>query len=390
MILSRSLKITFLSFIFFTVSLPVGSFTFIKYILLALMLSSFTLVVMFRGLNANKWLLLSILVLFFILTYFSITTLVSSVLDGGWITQYISITSMMLIIFIGWTSFKNNIFSFSEYTLCVSVALCFYITLKLLLTFMIFLGYIDLSFVYDISNDLKSLGYIGIDGLHRLSSTNEFLIPFVYFIVDGLRIKYKWLLKFILLIGLITSFTRSLWVVFCLLYIFKNIRNIKSYKNLLFFFIALIVGFYYLETFTQFKVISSIHHRLFIEGVASSGEKITQIKILSEEVAKYSIHGKGVGTYVEDYVRNERLKYGYEVSWLVYAFQFGLPILFLIVLMVLSPMLIKLITNFRTSDLFLLVSFVLFLSIGLTNPILISLLVSCLYLLFYIFPSRSR
>ncbi|MEH0690588.1 hypothetical protein H4F17_16160 [Vibrio cholerae] len=358
--------------------------------LLALMLFSFTLTVIFKGLNANKWLLLSTLVLFLILTYFSIVTLISSSLDGGWATQYISIISMMLIIFIGWTSVRNCIFSFFDYALCVSIALCCYILLKLLFTVLIFLGYIEIGFLYNISSDMRSLGYIGVGGLHRLTSTNEFFIPFVYFIVDIFNIKHKRLLKVILLIGLITSFTRSLWAVFGLLYLFKNMRSVNGYKQLLFFSISLIIGLYSLETFTQFKVITSINHRLFVEGSTSSEEKLTQIKVLSEELAKYPIHGKGVGTYVEDYIRNERLKYGYEVSWLVYAFQFGLPILSLIILMVLSPVLTRLIVNFRSLDLFLLVSFVSFLSIGFTNPILISLLVSCLYLLFYICPSRSR
>ncbi|HGV9233786.1 TPA: hypothetical protein ACNOH1_004093, partial [Providencia rettgeri] len=139
-----------------------------------------------------------------------------------------------------------------------------------------------------------------------------------------------------------------------------------------------IAGF---SIYTDFDLLFSIQQRLFIEGSGSSNEKFRQAILMINKLSEQPIFGYGLGSYIPEYIRNDRLKYGYEVANLSLVMQLGIIASAILI----SIMLISLFLAFRKSkkskfDVFLIISLVAFILFGFSNPVVMSSVSVVLYL----------
>ncbi|MCX0437838.1 hypothetical protein [Aeromonas veronii] len=369
-------RLFFLLYVFFTAFIPMGSVTGGKTFLLAMTLFFFLVYILSENIkiSINKvWPFLLILSVF---VFYTMLTLVSLKKDGGAITLLSSLTSMLIVIFIGLFFVSTNVVNVISLYNSIVFGLALYAISKFAVTFSIYFSLISLDTLKIYFPDLGSLGYIGIKGWHRLASVNDFIFPFIYFFIDRTTLKHKRIIKFIFVFSMFMSFTRSIWLVFIVLSLLKSVQSIKNVMQISFGMFLLVFLFIAIEQLTGANFTQSIIHRLFDEGNASINEKNNQIFVLLNELSNYAWFGKGLGTYVEDYIRNDRLKYGYEAAWFVYALHFGVPITLMLIMSILSPI-------FIYGTLFDSISIVFFLLMGLTNPVVIGALPALLYLIYY-------
>lgn len=366
----------FLFYVFFTAFIPMGTAAGGKSFLLAMTLF-FCLIYICSAnvkISLNQvWPFLFILSIF---VFYATLTLISLKRDGGSMTLLSSLASMLIVIFIGLFLVSNNAVNVTSLYNSIVFGLALYAISKVVITSLIYLSVLSFDILRIYFPDIGSLGYIGVKGWHRLASVNDFIFPFIYFFIDKTTLKYKRIVKFVFIISIFMSFTRSIWLVFIIL---SFIKSVKSIKNIIRVFVGLFLLaflFFVIEQVTGANFTQSISHRLFGEGGASVNEKNNQIFILLNELSNYVWFGKGLGTYVEDYIRNDRLKYGYEAAWFVYALHFGLPITLMLIMSIVSPI-------FIYGTLFNSISIVFFLLMGLTNPVVIGALPALLYLTYY-------
>lgn len=303
-------------------------------------------------------------------------TLMRNSPDGGAMVLLSSLVSMLAVIFLGIITVKNKIIKIQAVYSYIIFGLFFYAIAKIFLTWLVFMSLLSLDSVKSIFPDMGSLGEVAIKGWYRLASANDFIFPFVYFFIDKTSLKYKKLIKSVFIVAMFMSFTRSIWLCFLILCFFSSIKSINQIVRFFIGVLIFVLFLFFLESVSGADFIESINNRFFYEGVSSINEKNTQAFILFDEISKYPVFGKGLGTYVEDYIRNDRLKYGYEVAWFIYAVHFGLPVTFALLANVVLPVLL-----YGGGRKF--ISFVLFLTIGFTNPIVIGSLPAILYLIYY-------
>ncbi|WP_332402753.1 hypothetical protein [Vibrio metschnikovii] len=342
----------------------------------------------------SKLKIINVVIIFlqvFILIWYFFLTFVFLREDGGALHQFISMLSMIIVIHLGLILYNSGLLSSDLYIKSLILGLFFYCVLKFSITVLIYFNYVSIDVVNVFSPDMVSLGYIGAPGFNRFVSVNDFFIPFVFFFVKQVRFcrVLEFLIKVVFLTAILFSFTRSIWVVFLILSVFSNIRSIRFILVNIFMLFLLILSLFYIESYSDFSIVTSIEQRLFSEGGESNNEKYNQSIVLLDELNSHLLFGKGLGTYVESYVRNDRLKYGYEVSWLVYAFQFGIPILIFWVIMLFSPFTILFRVNSKSIDAFFpAFCLFIFLLIGFTNPILLGNLTALFYLFLYLCNKR--
>lgn len=377
--------------VFINSLLPVGGMSHVKTITFMLLFLSSILVLIIKRIKLKAIHVTIIFLQIFILVWYFLLTFVYLREDGGALHQFISILSMIAVIHLGLILYNSNLLSSGLYIKSLVLGLFFYCVLKFLITTLIYFNYFSIDVVNYFSPDMVSLGYIGLPGFNRFVSVNDFFIPFAFFFVKQVRfcLALEILIKVVFLTAILFSFTRSIWVVFFILSFFSNIRSIRFILANVFMLFLLISSLFYIEYNSDFSIVTSIEQRLFLEGGESNNEKYNQSKVLLDEINSNLLFGKGLGTYVESYVRNDRLKYGYEVSWLVYAFQFGIPVLIFWVIMLFSPFTIFIRVNFISIDAFFPVfCLFVFLLIGFTNPILLGNLTALFYLFLYLCNKR--
>ncbi len=373
--------------VFLNSSIPVGGLSVVKTIFFLVLLLTSIISILFYRIKIKVSTFLFLVLPYFILIVYYIETLALSRHDGGGIHQLVSMSCMLLSVQLGLILCRRNLLSSVSVFRGLILGLFTYGTVKLLITTLIFFKVLPLSFISFFSPDMTSLGNIGLPGFHRFASVNDFLVPFVYFFIFRAKLSdiLQRIVKVMFLVTILLSFTRSVWAIFAILFFISNMRSIKftiAAIGSVFIISSLLV---YLENYTDFSILTSIEHRLFVEGSGSTSEKVRQSEILVSELEYYAIYGKGLGTYVERYIRNERLKYGYEVSWLIYSIQFGLPVLTFWLLYLFSPFLTFFqVSKFKYKQLFPPFCMFLFLSIGFTNPIILGNLTALLYLFFYL------
>ncbi|RPH28132.1 hypothetical protein EHN07_10060 [Buttiauxella warmboldiae] len=292
-----------------------------------------------------------------------------------------SIVLSILIFFVLTSSFKNNVIKYEVLSKYVIIGILLYSIFKFSLSIAIFFGVLSVDSLQYISPDFTSLGYIGVTGFNRIVGVNDFLLPFLYFFIKDSSIKHKKIVASIFIFSIFISFTRSIWFSFFFFFFLEQVFIRKKPYILFLLVIILVVIIYYFSFFTTIDLLGSIQSRLFNEGALSSSVKIEQAGLMLEQISKAPFFGGGLGSYIPDYIRNDRLKYGYEVMLLALVMQNGLFFTFLI-LIILGAALYK--AYIINGDGFSLFSLTLFVSAGFTNPIIISSVSVYLYALYAI------
>jgi hypothetical protein len=118
---------------------------------------------------------------------------------------------------------------------------------------------------------------------------------------------------------------------------------------------------------------------LRLGDVESISVKREQTAAILNELGDYPMFGKGVGGYVRDYVRDERLPFQYEVQWAGLLLQFGVLGLTLV-----TGYMLAVARDLRASreGYYVLLLYLLWLGSGFFNPYLSALSSSAVYGLF--------
>ncbi|ENY6784426.1 MULTISPECIES: O-antigen ligase family protein [unclassified Providencia] len=379
MILSGTLRKSTLILFFLFSFFPLGGGGLIKPLFLALTLFLYFLNVKWLKVNKASVIIYLSLLIIFLFSY--IHFLYSPLYYAASMTILNSIFVSIVIYCIATSLIISGILSVDDLLRYIIYGLVSYVILKTVIVILIYCNIVDITIINNISPDMTSLGNIGANGLIRIVGVNDFLLPFFYFFIDKTSIKNKRITKAIILFAIFFSFTRSIWLGFIILIILheiiinKKINKILSIAIILFFTIA---GF---SIYTDFDLLFSIQQRLFIEGSGSSNEKFRQAILMINKLSEQPIFGYGLGSYIPEYIRNDRLKYGYEVANLSLVMQLGIIASAILI----SIMLISLFLAFRKSkkskfDVFLIISLVAFILFGFSNPVVMSSVSVVLYL----------
>lgn len=372
----KLLKISIFINILIFMAFPLGSGGVVKYISMTLMLIMFILA------RKNYVCRDSVILYASLLLLLSLSYMHFALSEMFYIESFTLFQSLIISIFIFYvihTSYINKVVTFPDLSKYAIIGILIYSVFKLLISFVIFFGVADISILQKISPDYNSLGYIGVSGFNRIVGVNDFLLPFLYFLIPSSSIKNKKIVSAVFIFSIFVTFTRSLWFSFVLLYLLDEIIIKKKLHYAVLLFSIVIGMIYYISLYTNIDLIGSIGNRLFNEGTLSSNVKFEQAYKMIEQIGYSPLFGQGLGSYIEDYIRNDRLKYGYEVMILALIMQNGLIISGSIILILAFSLYRAYRVNGKFFDLFALI---LFLSSGLTNPVIISSVSVYLYILY--------
>lgn len=361
----------------------------------ALKLGSFVLIILiliFYGLLCKPTIKIRpsvVLVLCFLTSFVCFSLLLSfyfSKFEMHALLEFRSFILMIVFVFMGFFLFDGE--SFEKYVRVFFVGIFCYAILKNSIIILIFLN-IESGIVEALVNGsgFNELGYVGGHGVSRLVSVNDFFLVFTYFLVDYFFVsrRARFLFKLVIIFTVFMSFTRLIWLYFFAMFLLDILIKRSLGRNLVILSSAVLSVIFLSHNFSL-DFFSSASGRFGAEGLLSLDVKYIQSVYLIKELNEYPLFGKGLGTYVEEYVRNESIPYAYEVFWLLLALQFGLLGVVIFVFSLFSPFLYFSCSNrfvFSGGQILILSSFILFLLAGFTNPILLNSVVAFWFLFLY-------
>lgn len=311
-------------------------------------------------------------------------------LDSTVVVRNISIILMFVLIidiYIG-----NSLFSYSDYFRYVIYSCFLYSILKFSIFFLILIGFLDpFMFLPALGEFIPGMVHQIFPGggiLYRLASSSDIIVATCFcMLVIKPRLLNVNRTIFILIIlffifVIIQSYTRFLWLlgIICIFY-----RIILSIKKPIVLALTLIL----FSSFSVYLINNIADKESPVNIIAtrfndthSLDIKMIQSEKLLAEFYKTPIFGKGSGSYVPGYVRDERQKYQYENQIISSLMQFGVVgFTFLLVLpfsIFFRLLSINVLSSYVLSGIFL-----LFILSGFSNPNL-TIISSCfIYSLFY-------
>lgn len=227
--------------------------------------------------------------------------------------------------------------------------------------------------------------------IYRVQFGPDIIIPFLIFILfnaekTGIAFKkielYSYPVFFLLSVFFVYS--RYIYFLTLLVYLFSIIANRKNLLHITLvsgFSVAAILG---LTGGGAYQIVENRSLPYSAENRYSAIGRETQIKPLLSEFYSHPILGKGLGSYVPGVVRDERLKYTYEVQILAMLMKFGvlgmIILCFFMIALYSRPILASAAVRV---DLPLLSLFFFWLLSGFTNPYLVSSYSAVIFILFY-------
>lgn len=298
-----------------------------------------------------------------------------------WITLFVAGVSLYL--------FEEKSLTFSTFLKTIVYSNFFFSSGKVVLMALHMLNVVNAwQLLEKFGMRFMSMG-MGSEGLTRMQTSVDIITPFLIFFVlssDNLGVSFSRLFKvafcFISILAIILSFSRVVIFVACLAFgLYWLTLNLSKFtKNWIIAFIVAIG----VTCLTGPGVWVKMIERRFFSSSSEHSDSIReqQIDALLIEFSKNPLFGKGMGSYAENVIRDERLKYSYEVQWVALLMQFGLVGLFLFLIplgSIFSRFLRKPFDRFQMS---FIVLFICWLLAGFTNPFLLSLTSGIIYSLF--------
>lgn len=355
------------------VALPVGSFEIIKVTSFLIMLLS--LLVANKFVNFSKRSIFVTLLIMTIMTISAVNLQLRMVADGGSDVLLRSMVTSIVLFIIGFSAWRSGIIAEDRFLRVFILSLLFFIFAKAYLTLNVFIN--PGAAAFENVTDMQDAGTLGIPGLSRFVFINDYFLPFAYIFVSnaGFSKFSTRLLKTAFFIFSILTLSRYVWLVLSLVVVLD-----AGVKNTVLFFCLLFSSAILVNEFTEIKIIDAVVMRFGEEGKGSTSEKKVQAEHLINEISNYPYFGKGLGSYVENYVRNDRLKYGYEVFALVLLLHFGLFFSTIIIAVMSYVTYAFSSTLALKSRMIFLLLLLLFILSSLFNPVLISNGSACLIL----------
>lgn len=367
-------------------ALPSGGFEIIRFIALLFICVVFILLITNRVVVAAYFQLFVVLSVLVVIAFSIVVAIRNATFSSYTITAARNFVIVIFIVYVGMNMLKSDVFSFAEEASVFVYSLVFYSTIKLsLLLFTLVNPVVSFKIIESFLPNSIIYSSVGIEGFFRFVSVNDFFFPFLYFSIDIVtpKIGRRVLLKVLFLGNILISMSRYLWIAFAILLLIDSVLRKKIRRIIiapLVFCLVLII----VNEYTNFKIINSIVNRTSKEGVSSLLEKRKQTDILFNEFLEYPLSGKGIGSYVEEYTRNARFKYVYEVFLVALLMQLGLVKYLILFLISSIPFLIpKKKYKMSKKGIFLFFSFFVYLLSGFTNPVLLSSMSGFMFLLHY-------
>jgi len=346
---------------------PFGSFSIFKKIIFLLSITTLSSIFYYTSVRINKSSIYVFLTLCAIFSIALLNTYSNTHLDGGGHILFSSVISGIILVVFTSLAVRNKLISLLNILTYFVIAISIFCVIKVALIVSLFL---DIPLVVSLLQfDTSKHSSIGVNGIYRLVFLNDFYVPLAFILVGSVTnsSKIKLCLRALMLIVVLLTLTRYIWLIFVLILIIR----LKP-RDLLLFFMFLVTVPFVLDLMLNTTFIDSILMRFGgAEGNLSTGEKVRQVPILISEFLNYPYFGKGLGTYVEHYIRAENLKYGYEVYYLSLLLNLGL-VLFSILFFLLLLLIVK--CAFEVGALFFsyLLCLLLYLGNGFLNPTVLS------------------
>ena len=225
-------------------------------------------------------------------------------------------------------------------------------------------------------------GYVLLNGFYRLVAVNDYYLPAAYVVAGLVNLgdKKSLAVKIVLLFFVFISFSQFLWLETAVLILvvswFSNQKLFTPRRVLAVVAVLLVV--LTLAQLLGADIIGTFRTRFVTEGRLSLNYKFAQIRVLAEEFLKYTVFGKGLGSTVESFPKQWKLKTGWETHAVGYSYevfnflllvQFGIVGSLLMASAVYAPI-------FAVPDekkrIFVFLCVSAFLAAGFTNPVIIN------------------
>lgn len=287
-----------------------------------------------------------------------------------------------------YTSYSLKLITYRQIFLCFIFAVSCWVVIKLVVMFSPFLLGISPSAVRAYLAGSIAIEYRTEDTMFfRISTGNDLLTTFAIYLLlfnkeYGVSLRRGWRRVLILLLslGMLLSFTRYLWLSGLLVAIFYAYKNRVLLKNSILIALILIL-FGVISIILELGIVDEMFTRM--GDVTSISTKREQASMILNEVNNYPVLGKGIGGYVEGYVRSRYLPFQYETQLLALWMQLGSFGILLLIVTAISPVfpVMKDVYVGRLDKVTLGLSllYLLFLSSSLTNPNLFILNVALIY-----------
>jgi hypothetical protein len=315
----ESLKSFILFYIFIFLIVPASSLILLKIFIISLLVFIFLILLLTNKIKLNIISLMYILLLIFFLflSFFQISDL-----ESGF--SFFSRTLVLILqIFILYTFVKNKIIALKEIINIIFLSGIAYLLIKTFLIILIFQGKLEL-----ISNFIKNIVFTDYIFFIRLNLGNDAIILFsLLFILPFLaENNFRFILtQIVILFILISSFTKYILITYLLALAILALRRYAIWVKLI--PLLIFIGFLFLYFFQDIIQYIYTIYKLRFEEVSSYSDKLFQIKLFIKEISNNLSNfliGKGGGEYIKWFIKDENLKFSYEVQWLSLVYQIGI------------------------------------------------------------------
>lgn len=277
--------------------------------------------------------------------------------------------------------------SFSTFMKTAVFTNMFYSLIKLSLVALHLLGVIDLISLLE-KMGLRYMSMEVFGKLGRMQTSVDILTPFLlYFVLSseqwGVKLSKTFVRFYIVIawLSILLSFSRYFMMCGLMAHFMCWIGKKEGpfIASLVKFFLAalLIVGVAGPERI--YKVVE----KRFLSEESSASDRVREIQIreMTDKFQENPLLGLGMGGHTQGNIRDDKIKFSYEVQWMAFLMQFGMVgILFLVTLLAYLGYLI--LSPPTLSRLGLFTIYLLWLLSGFTNPFLISLPSGIIYAFF--------
>lgn len=320
---------------------PLGAFTYLKGVIFFLFVCLFLIYTFSTGILFNFYQIMSVLVFFSFILFSMLLSFINGFYEVEVFKESQIFLQMFIIMFILFYYLQKKIIDPNRLVYIATISYSIYIIFKLVIFGLVYSGFLDITFVKQLSRDFV-IAFFG--NIPRITINND-LFSFIFLCIiltNRFLFKNKFSPFFIILIimNIIISFNRVTIIflfLFMLLY-FMLFFRLAFKKFSVFFIISIICIFFiyllYIEgnSFVE-GVINTIINRFSSEGKLSTGEKLYQYKLIFNNINIYNfIIGHGIGSFLPEYIRYNTIgyRYGYEAFLGIMLYQFGiLGVLFL-------------------------------------------------------------
>jgi len=393
----KKLTIFFLCLNVFIIALvPTGGFPSFKALVL---LGSITLVAYAIATRVIiirfSWQKLIVTLLFPVLIFMTIEiSFVHRIDSDGILLEARSIFTIYILVIVYYLVIKEKLITYEVFLKYFFLGHVLYICIKVFILFYFFsLGdkTSAVLFLSGISSNIVVAGKLGVGGAYRIVSGIDLVSPFLFFIVlisnINMRKSIKILLLSILFINVIITLSRYGMVSFVILFFLYCLcmRKMIVFLLLSLFTVGSIIV---AADVSNINLYGAIEHRFNGEGKLSTAVKVEQSYYLLREIAEFPLLGKGLGSYVEDYLRSSNPKYGYEAFWLALWMQLGTLGMIVFMFYLWLPVFLAL-KKTNKNNIMVSSTYILFLGGGMTNPTVIGISASIMYVLMFVVHLQS-